>query len=78
LVFTARTYGGNNTAENTITVSISTDNGSSWTVLGARRPTSTSLVAQQAFDLSSYNGTQVKNGKKVRTAYNFPITVNVK
>ncbi|WP_159801656.1 T9SS sorting signal type C domain-containing protein [Flavobacterium sp. MK4S-17] len=60
LVFTARTYGGNSTAENTITVSISTDNGSSWTVLGTRRPTSTSLVAQQAFDLSSYNGTQVK------------------
>lgn len=60
LNFKARTYGGVNATENEITVSISTDNGSSWTVLGTRTPTTTTLTAMTPFDLSSYNGTQVK------------------
>jgi len=60
LNFKARTYGGPSTAQATLTVSLSTDNGSTWTVLGTRIPTSSTLTAQAAFDLSSYNGTQVK------------------
>ncbi|MFA7361279.1 MAG: lamin tail domain-containing protein [Candidatus Kapaibacterium sp.] len=60
LNFKARTFGGANATENVVTVSISTNNGSDWTVLGTRTPTSTTLTAMTAFDLSSYNGTQVK------------------
>lgn len=60
LDFTARTYGGGNTAQSTITVSISINNGSSWTILGTRVPTSASLLSQTTFDLTSYNSTQVK------------------
>lgn len=60
LSFSARTYGGVNATENVITVSISVDNGGTWTVLGTRTPTSTTMTAQADFDLSSYNGTQVK------------------
>lgn len=60
LNFTARTFGGTNATENTVTVSISSDNGSSWTVLGTRTPTTNGLLAQSPFDLSSFNGTQVK------------------
>lgn len=60
LDFKARTYGGTNTVENEVTVSISTDNGSNWTVLGTRLPLSNSLVNMTQFDLSAYNGTQVK------------------
>jgi hypothetical protein len=59
LNFNARTYGGINATENTVTVWISTDNGSNWTNMGTRCPTSTTLTAMTAFDLSSYNGTQV-------------------
>jgi trimeric autotransporter adhesin len=60
LNFKARTFGGVNATENAITVWISTDNGGNWTSLGTRTPTSTTLTAQTAFDLSTYNGTQVK------------------
>lgn len=60
LNFKARTFGGTNAVENTVTVSISTDDGSSWTILGTRTPTSSSLLDQTFFDLSPYNGTQVK------------------
>jgi hypothetical protein len=60
LDFTARTFGGTNAAANTVTVSISTDNGGTWTVLGTRTPTTNTLVAMAQFDLSSYSGTQVK------------------
>ncbi len=60
LNFKARTYGGTNTVENVITVSISIDNGSTWTILGTRTPTTNTLTAMTAFDLSSYSGTQVK------------------
>ncbi len=60
LNFTARTYGGVNVSENTITVSISVDNGSSWTAIGTRTPPTSSLTAMTPYDLSAYNGTQVK------------------
>ena len=60
LNFKARTYGGINIAENTITVSISTDNGVTWIILGTSCPTTTTLTAMTSFDLSMYIGTQVK------------------
>ena len=59
LTFNARTYGGANAANNAITVSISTDNGSNWTSLGTRTPTTTTLTAMTPFDLSGYDGSQV-------------------
>ena len=59
LTFMARTYGGVNTANNTITVSISTDNGSNWSPLGTRVPLTSTLTAMPPFDLSSYDATQV-------------------
>lgn len=60
LLFKARSYMGTNVIENTITVSISENNGSSWTVLGTRIPPSNSLTSITPFDLSAYNNTQVK------------------
>ncbi|MDD3688352.1 MAG: hypothetical protein PHE56_16530, partial [Bacteroidales bacterium] len=60
LNFKARTYGGTSTVENTITISVSTDNGGSWTIIGTRLPLTNTMVAQTTFDLSSYNTTQVK------------------
>ncbi len=59
LNFKARTYGGVVEANNTITVSVSTNNGSSWTVAGTRIPLNTTLTAMTPFDLSGYNGSQV-------------------
>jgi hypothetical protein len=59
LNFTARTFGGVSAAENTVTVSVSI-NGGAYTVIGTRTPTNSTLVAQDPFDLSTYNGTQVK------------------
>ena len=58
LTFKARTFGGVNTANNTITISISTDNGATYTTLGTATPTSTAFTTF-TFDLSSYSGTQV-------------------
>jgi hypothetical protein len=60
LNFTARTFGGTNTVENTVTISISIDNGVNWIILGTRTPTTNTLVAQTPFDLSTYTGTQVR------------------
>lgn len=60
LNFKARTFGGVNATENTVTVSISTNNGVDWTDLGTRTPGSTTLTSVTPFDLSSYSGTQVK------------------
>jgi hypothetical protein len=60
LDFKLRTYGGTNASANTVTVSISEDNGSSWTVLGTRTPTSSTLTPVTQFDLSSFTGTQIK------------------
>ena len=59
LNFKARTYGGVNSNNNTITVSVSTDNGGNWTSLGTRTPLNTTLTAMSPFDLSAYEGTQV-------------------
>ena len=59
LTFNARTYGGVVSNNNTITVSISTDNGGNWTALGTRTPTTTTLTGMTPFDLSGYDGTQV-------------------
>jgi len=60
LDFKARTFGGTNTVENEITVSISTNNGSTWTVLGTRLPLTNALVNMEQFDLSAYSGSQVR------------------
>jgi hypothetical protein len=60
LDFKARTYGGVEAIENEIFVAISTDNGDTWTELGSRTPTSTTLTSVVTFDLSSYSGAQVK------------------
>ena len=59
LTFKARTYGGAVSNNNTITVSISTDNGANWTTLGTRTPLSTTLTAMTPFDLSAHSGSQV-------------------
>ena len=60
LTFNARTYGGAVSNNNTITVSVSTDNGGNWSVVGTRTPLNTTLTAMEPFDLGAYNGTQVK------------------
>jgi autotransporter-associated beta strand protein len=59
LNFRARTYGGIITARNTITVSVSTNNGSTWASLGTRVPTTASLTAMSPFDLTAYSHEQV-------------------
>ncbi|MBU1910370.1 MAG: autotransporter-associated beta strand repeat-containing protein, partial [Verrucomicrobia bacterium] len=59
LNFMARTYGGVVEYNNTITVSISTNNGVDWAVLGTRVPLNTTLTAMTPFDLISYNNNQV-------------------
>ena len=61
LNFKAKRQGSGLVAEYVITVSISEDDGATWIVLGTRTPTSTLIMADQApFDLSAYNGTQVR------------------
>jgi hypothetical protein len=60
LTFRARTFGTTTAAKSTITVSISTDNGVTWTVLGTRTPTSSTLAQMIPFNLSAYTGTQVR------------------
>lgn len=60
LNFKARTFGGATTGENDVFIAISTDNGSTWTDIGSRTPTSSSLTAMTSFNLSTYNGSQVK------------------
>ena len=60
LNFKARTYGGVTPVENEIFVAVSTDNGSTWTDIGSRTPTSSTMTAVSVFDLSTYNGTQIK------------------
>ncbi len=60
LDFKARTFGGSTAAEIIITISISVDNGSNWSVLGTVSPTNNTLTAQTQINISSYNGTQVK------------------
>jgi len=72
LTFRARTSGGTNTAANTITASISIDNGSTWTTLGTRTPTSTTLTQMTPFDLSAYTGTQVKVRFQIKPIFDSP------
>jgi hypothetical protein len=61
LNFDAKKVSNGSSAEYVITVFISTDNGLNWSVLGTRTPTSSFIMANQAsFDLSTYNGTEVK------------------
>lgn len=61
LNFKARTFGGSATpAKNKITVSISTNNGGTWQLLGDRTPATNSLTDMAEFDLAAYTGTQVK------------------
>lgn len=60
LNFQARTYGGADAAENTITVSVSTDNGVNWTVIGTRLPAGNNLAPVAEFDLSGYSGNLVR------------------
>jgi len=60
LNFKARTFGGVNTVENELFVAISTDNGANWTELGSRTPLNSTLTSMISYDLSSYNGNQVK------------------
>jgi hypothetical protein len=43
-----------------ITVSVSDNNGGSWTVLGTRSPASSTLTPMTSFDLSAYSGNQVR------------------
>jgi subtilisin-like proprotein convertase family protein len=59
LTFQARTYGGITASNNTITVSVSTNAGTTWTVLGTRTPLSTTLSTMTPFDLSVYDGKQI-------------------
>jgi len=61
LNFKAKKVGTGGADEFVITVSISTDNGSTWTVLGTRTPTSSAIFANQtAFSLNAYSGTEVR------------------
>ena len=59
LDFKARSYGGTSTVENEVFVAISTNNGTSWTEIGSRTPSTNSLTSVAQFDLSTYSGTQV-------------------
>ncbi|OFY92969.1 MAG: hypothetical protein A2491_04670 [Bacteroidetes bacterium RIFOXYC12_FULL_35_7] len=59
LNYKARTYGGANAVENTISISISINNGTDWTLITTVLPASSTMTAQTPIDLSSYSGTQV-------------------
>lgn len=61
LNFKARSYGGNTKpAANEITISISLDNGVTWTVLSRVTPANSTLTSQPEIDLTSYKGSNVK------------------
>ncbi|MGV8914045.1 MAG: T9SS type A sorting domain-containing protein [Kaistella sp.] len=60
LNFKARTYGGTTAAEIILTISISTNNGGNWTVLGTITPSTNDLTNQPQIYLSAFSGTQVK------------------
>jgi hypothetical protein len=62
LNFLLRTFGGTTSSDdsNHLTISISTDNGSSWTVIGTRIGTASSLSAVTPLDLSAYSGSQIR------------------
>ncbi|MGD9781942.1 MAG: Calx-beta domain-containing protein, partial [Kiritimatiellia bacterium] len=54
LTFKGRTYGGVNTNFNAIAVSISTNGGAGWSLLGMRLPANTTLTALEPFDLGAF------------------------
>ncbi len=60
LSFQARTYNGTSTISNKIVVSVSNDNGVSWTEIAAIYPTSSSLKTQPTIDLAGYLGTIIR------------------
>lgn len=60
LEFRARTMGGSNVNENTITISVSVDNGLNWETAGTYTPLTSSLKAVTPLSLNSFTGTQVK------------------
>lgn len=60
LDYKSRTYGGANTVENTYFISVSIDNGTTWTVIETRVPVGASLAAEPTVNLTAYTGTQVK------------------
>lgn len=59
LDFKARTYGGANAVENTISVFYSVNQGGGWTLLGTRTPVSSTMTAMEPFDLSAIRSSQV-------------------
>lgn len=59
LIFDVRTYGGSNAACNQVTISISLDNGDTWSeVKKVTAPSKT--MTNETIDLSGYSGTNVK------------------
>ena len=60
LDFKARTFGAPTTAQSTISISVSVDNGVTYAAAVTRIPGTASLVAVTSVDLSTYSGTQVK------------------
>lgn len=59
LNFKAGTFGTVTNAIKTITVSISTNNGANWTIIGTRLPVSSTIAQVTEFDIDSYNGSQI-------------------
>ena len=60
LDFTIRTFGGTSGTSNIVTVSISTDNGSNWSVVGTKTASTSTLTAVTQISLAGYSGTQIK------------------
>ena len=59
LTFKARTYGGVLTNRNAIAVSISTNGGAGWSLLGMRLPANSTLAAMEPFDLGTFRQADV-------------------
>ncbi len=59
LNFTLRTFGGNTAADIILTVSVSV-NGGAFQSIGTRTPINNNLLPQAPFDLSAFNGTDVR------------------
>ncbi|MDY0145345.1 MAG: autotransporter-associated beta strand repeat-containing protein, partial [Kiritimatiellia bacterium] len=70
LTFKARIFGGggNGDFRNKITVSLSTDGGTTWTDLGTRTPLNTTMTAMEPFDLGLVAGTNVRVRLQTRNA----------
>ncbi|MEI7792257.1 MAG: immunoglobulin-like domain-containing protein [Candidatus Berkelbacteria bacterium] len=59
LVFSARTYGTIQAPRNAIDISVSTDNGGTWSLIKTVTPLDNVLTLQDPIDLSLYNGQKV-------------------